>query len=223
MKMSKCLAASSVVLLCAILSSAAADPVSTEVVLKEWQAREDRVVTARVVLDKREFVPKDFYRQALGKKFFEPSDEPQPPTNITIHGECQLFIGANGLFRYEYNGEYWSVERRQLGQRTMVSAFDGKMFKRVHTKRIATDHPDAVIKNVDKYSSTELNDVALRPIWLILRGAQSAAQNFPLQLYRPTGHSVVINSRACSEFVMNNERQSASGKSLEPVWTEVLS
>jgi hypothetical protein len=196
---------SAAVVLCAAPTTSRGGPPTAEDVLKVWQAREEKVKTARFEWDKRQVIPKNFYRQELGGLIG--GEGPQPPSDLMLNGGCRLSIGY-GVMRYEYDGEGWSIKHSVVRPSNTLSSFDGKIYKRIHVKNLADDYPDAVIKSTGKNTSTEFNDLAIRPLWLTVRGAQSVAQHFPLLLHEPADRMVTINGRPCLEFVADSRQVS---------------
>ncbi len=196
--------------LCAAPAEGKGGPPTAEDVLKVWKAREEKVKTARFAWDRRETVPKDFYRRELGERVV--GTGPQPPSDLALTGKCRLSVGY-GVMKYEYDGSAWSVKHHEARPGSTLSTFDGNLYKRIHVKNVADNYPDAVIKLPGKNTSMEFNDVGILPLWLAVRGAQMVAQqHYPLLLYEPSGQTMAIGGRPCREFVADNRQTGVTSR-----------
>jgi len=185
-------------------SANAATPVTAEEILKIWQAREAQVKSATFSWDRKLYVPKRFYSQQLGEKSV--GDSNQPPTDITVEGKCQLRL-SSGKLKYEYLGSGWSFKRSQIQPNSTLSTYDGKTYKRIALVGLGEDYPDAIVKSGSPTS--ELDDLALLPIWLTVRGNRAVEQKFPLLLYEATGVIIILNNRICYEYKKESKQGGA--------------
>jgi hypothetical protein len=186
-------------------NSASTQP-SIDRIFKVWNARQEKVQSARFELKMEQtihkgslsIVDKRREREGAGSK----SSEPNPPRDYVVNGTGGVSVSGSKL-RYWYNRQEWDPIGMALHPLEYLDTFDGQNYKRLRNPASGQhNYPMAAVKTAKGSESGFQFPIAA--LFLTIRG------NNPLfckdiKEFKVTGRTSLLASRSCMELV--NESQ----------------
>ncbi|HEY7428458.1 MAG TPA: hypothetical protein VH682_29770 [Gemmataceae bacterium] len=180
-------------------------------VQKAWQARQDRVRTARFTWKEQRTWPKGSISSTFGPAALERIPEVKgkimPPADKTVDFSYTLAMD-NDKVRFEYEGSEWANAKQDFRPVKYVSVFDGKTAKHLYPDGVGhADWPVGVIHKGADYRDAGL--AALRPLLLVYRPFVATLQPTDIQEMTLEGEQAVIDGRMCVELVQRLPKNSS--------------
>lgn len=171
---------------------------------KAWQARQDRVRTARFTWKEKRTWPKGsislFYVPAVAAKVPEIKGKTMPATDSTVDFSY-IFTLDKDKVRLEYEGKEWDNVRQGFRPEKYLSAFNGKTARDVYPIGLAdVDWPQGAIRKSERYRDAE--QPSLLPLILLYRPFVPSLK--PIDDLRGmivTGQQKVLNGQRCVELM----------------------
>jgi hypothetical protein len=172
---------------------------------KAWQARQDKVRSARFAWTERQTFSKGFRSFALSQlgpfqaKLNNPEGKTIPPQDTTFEVPVTLRFDGNKV-RYKYEDKRWSLKENTYIPDPYDLASDGAgVDKDLHaTGSSRSSNPSGgVTPNAMRLSADEPR---LRALLCAVRGTSPALRPIVLDAYTPTHQKVVIRGRPCIEM-----------------------
>lgn len=198
----------------------AQQPYTEEMIGKAWQARQERVRSARFIWIGTQTDPQgtisNFWKRFDPRVSKDPSfKEIIPPGDATIPYNGSLAFDGNQL-SYSYTSATWSRKTGSYQPFSYLSVFNGKVCKVLdrYGQKADKPWPQGMVRGEKQHLNAM--DALLQPILLTFRGRTPGMHAPNLDSLRLTGRRAIINNRTCVEL----QRRVVVGNVESQLWVD---
>ncbi|MHB1426674.1 MAG: LolA-like protein [Gemmataceae bacterium] len=177
-------------------------PVTLDRIIKAWQARQDRVKSARISWKERRTEPKGSISSSMPRivrrRLQLEDDAIIPPTDTTVEFAVSIHF-HEAKVRYAYEGQEWSDNIKGYRNIKYTSVFDGVEAKDLHPEGVGyATWPIGVIRDGSTYRDAQMFRV--RPVLFTFRPLVPEIRPFDIGSMTVTTGRVMIDGRSCVEL-----------------------